>query len=120
MENPEQTVKYPGRRACAGRAIGRPVIIEHESDLDNVLEGDIIVSAQTDIAYVPAMHRASAVVTETGGRFSHAAVWAREHQKPTLLQVDNAMTNLRSALTILVNADEEYVAVLEDSCLESR
>ncbi len=118
MNNPETKNKYPGRRACAGKAVGRPVVIEHETDLDNVLEGDILISAQTDIAYVPAMHRASAVVTETGGRFSHAAVWARENQKPTLLQVDNAKGNLRNALTVLVNADEEYVAELEESCLE--
>ena len=118
MHNQKPTVKYPGKRACSGKAIGKPVIILHERDLDDVLEGDILVSSQTDIAYVPAMHRASAVVTETGGRFSHAAVWARENQKPTLLQVENATTNLVTALTILVNADEEYVAILEEQCLE--
>lgn len=94
-----------GRKASPGVASGRPVIVRSEADLDNVQPGDILVAAQTDIEYVPAMHRASAVITETGGRFCHAAVWAREHSKPTILQVCDATTVLTEVAVATVDAD---------------
>lgn len=106
-------VRYSGRRAARGRAVGRSVVVETETDLHRVRDGDVLVAAQTDIAYVPAMLRASAIITETGGRFSHAAVWARENNKPTLIQVVNATVLLREARKVLVNADDQYVEVLE-------
>lgn len=105
--------RYVGRRAAHGCVVGRPVVVNSEADLDSVHDGDILVASQTDIAYVPAMHRASAIVTETGGRFSHAAVWARENSKPTLLQVSDATVHLCDVCRVMVNADEEYVEVLE-------
>lgn len=108
-------IRYQGRRAAPGQAAGRPVVVEAEADLEHVRHGDVLVAAQTDIAYVPAMIRASAIITETGGRFSHAAVWAREHYKPALLQVTNATTLLCDVGKVLVNADGEYVEILEGS-----
>jgi pyruvate,water dikinase len=90
------------------------VVIQSEADLERVREGDVLVAAQTDIAYVPAMYRASAIVTEVGGRFSHAAVWARENDKPTLLQVIDATVHLANVNWVLVNADDEYVEVVEE------
>ena len=66
--------------------------------------GDILVASQTDIEFVPAMHRASAVVTETGSRFCHAAVWARENAKPTVLQVLGATSILAGLSLVTVNA----------------
>lgn len=113
MTETPKAVRYAGRKAACGRAIGRPVVVEAESDLERVHDGDVLVAAQTDIAYVPAMHRACAIITEIGGRFSHAAVWARENNKPTLLQVANATLYLGNVERVLVNADEEYVEVLE-------
>lgn len=113
MTDKSSAIRYPGRRAARGRAVGRPVVVGTEADLKHVRDGDVLVAAQTDIAYVPAMHRASAIVTETGGRFCHAAVWARENDKPTLLQVANACVLLRDVREVMVNADEEYVEVLE-------
>lgn len=77
--------------------------------MDRVQDGDVLVAAQTDIAYVPAMHRASAIVTEAGGRFCHAAVWARENDKPTLLQVGDATTRLENVESVLVDANQGFV-----------
>ncbi len=115
MTNQLSTIRYPGRRAARGQAVGRPVVVEVEADLGRVRDGDVLVAAQTDIAYVPAMLRASAIITETGGRFSHAAVWARENNKPTLLQVSGATMLLRDVCKVLVNADEQYVEVMESA-----
>jgi pyruvate,water dikinase len=113
MTNQPSTVRYPGRRAAGGQAVGRPVVVETEADLLRVRDGDVLVAAQTDIAYVTAMLRASAVITESGGRFSHAAVLARELKKPTLQQVERATVLLRHVRKVFVNADEQYVEVLE-------
>jgi phosphoenolpyruvate synthase/pyruvate phosphate dikinase len=87
--------------------------VESENDLYRVKAGDILVAAQTDISYVPAMLRSAGIITEVGGRFSHAAVWARENNKPTLIQVDRATELLSSVERVLLNADEEYMEVLE-------
>jgi pyruvate,water dikinase len=93
-----------GKTAAAGFAEGRAVVVTDEADLDKVGAGDILVAAQTDVEYVPAMLRASAVVTETGGRFCHAAVWARENSKPTVLQVPDATSLLDGVAVVSVDA----------------
>lgn len=104
--------RFEGRCAAAGKVRGRPVVVRCEADLDRVCEGDILVTAQTDIAYVGAMTRAAAIVTETGGRFCHAAVFARECGKPTLLQVAGATELLCNVGLAFVNADDGYVEVM--------
>lgn len=90
-----------GLPACKGIATGCPRIIRNPCDLDKVNVGDILVASETDINYVPAMLRAVAIITETGGRFCHAAVWARANLKPTVLQVENA-TNLLSGVSLVM------------------
>lgn len=101
--------RLEGRSACIGVATGRPIIIRNQSDLDHVAIGDILVAIETDISYVPAMLRAAAIVTETGGRFCHAAIWAREHRKPTVLQAANATSMLSQVPSVLVDANTGYV-----------
>ena len=91
--------KVSGRSACGGSASGTPKVITAIEDLDSVHDGDILVAKETDIAYVPAMLKAGAIITETGGRFCHAAIWARENNKPTILQIKDA--------TILFNGISE-------------
>jgi pyruvate,water dikinase len=88
---------------------GRPVVVDGPSDLDQVKQGDILVAIETDIAFVPAMHRAAAIITERGGRFCHAAVWARENRKPVVLQAENATEALRSAAWVTVDADQGLI-----------
>lgn len=94
-----------GRSACRGIAAGQPKIVRSPKDLDAVNVGDILVATETDISFVPAMQRAGAVVTETGGRFCHAAVWARENNKPTILQVEGATAILADLRQVTVIAD---------------
>jgi pyruvate,water dikinase len=101
----KEQLALSGVIACRGQAKGRPVIVRAPSDLDLVLEGDILVAVETDISFVPAMFRASAIVTETGGRWCHAAVWARENKKPTIIQVEAATEVLQDIEAVKVNAD---------------
>jgi pyruvate,water dikinase len=94
------------RPASLGKAEGHPTVVLSEHDLDSVKDGDVLVAIETDISYVPAMQRASAIVTERGGRFCHAAVWARENQKPTVLQAINATVLLANKDIVIVDANE--------------
>jgi pyruvate,water dikinase len=84
-------------------------VVKTQADILGFEIGDILVAAETDIAFVPAMQKAAAVITETGGRFCHAAVWARENQKPTILQVPNATSLLGAADFVIVDADSGSV-----------
>ena len=106
MKKFDRSIKtLTGRPASGGFAVGRPRIIRQRADLKQVTLGDVLVAAETDIAFVPAMQRAAAIITETGGRFCHAAVWARENKKPTILQVDNATHALEGVQNVLVDAE---------------
>jgi len=91
--------------ASAGRAEGRPVVVRTVADLVLVQDGDILVASETEIAFVPAMLRAAAVITEQGGRFCHAAVWARENSKPVVLQAEDATSLLSGIARVVVDAD---------------
>ncbi|WP_010272068.1 pyruvate kinase [Paenibacillus senegalensis] len=78
-------------------ATGRVVIARSaEEALDNVREGDILVALTTDKDYVPAMEKAAAVVTESGGITSHAAVVCLSLGIPVIVGVDNALELLAS------------------------
>lgn len=103
MSLKRRTIK--GRAASRGAATGQPKIVRETADLSTVKLGDVLVAIETDVSYVPAMQRASAIVTETGGRFCHAAVWARENKKPTVLQAENATELLDNVPEVTVSAD---------------
>ena len=98
-----------GKSAAGGVAHGRPVIVRSENDLSAVRHGDVLVAAQTDVAYLAAMHRACAIITETGGRFCHAAVWARENRKPTVLQITGATSLLEAVADVVVDGDNGVI-----------
>ena len=104
-----KTHELSGRSACGGQATGRPVIVHSPADLDRVGVGDILVSVETEAIFVPAMHRASAVITERGGRFCHAAVWARENDKPTVIAVPHAVSLLAGITQVQVDADRGVI-----------
>lgn len=83
--------------ASRGSVEGRPCIVNTPADLAGVQPGDILVAAQTDITYTGALMRAGGIVTEEGGRFCHAAIWARENHKPALISVTGARAALSGA-----------------------
>lgn len=93
-----------GNTACPGCVIGTPRIVSETGDLHGIGEGDILVAKETDQDYTVAMMRAAGVVTERGGRFCHAALFARETQTPTLLGVAGAREALAKVSRIKLDA----------------
>jgi phosphohistidine swiveling domain-containing protein len=74
-----------GQVASPGIVRGRVVIVQSLGDLKKVRPGNILVAESTMPAYVSAMERAGAVVTEEGGLLSHAAIVSRELQVPCVV-----------------------------------
>jgi phosphohistidine swiveling domain-containing protein len=83
-----------GTVACTGKSekvFGIARIVLSSKDLGKVGERDILISTTTIPDYVPAMRRAGAIVTETGGLTCHAAIVSRELNKPCLIGVKHLL-----------------------------
>jgi pyruvate,water dikinase len=94
-----------GDPASPGIGVGIPVIIRSPSEIDMIKKGDILVAPQTNPDYVPAMKKASAIVTERGGRTSHAAIVSRELGIPAIVGAEHATRILAKEKIISVNGE---------------
>lgn len=92
-----------GAPASPGMVTGSVTIIHSPSEIDKIQKGDILVAPQTNPDYVPAMKRAGAIVTEKGGRTSHAAIVSRELGIPAVVGADSATTKLKNGEIVTVN-----------------
>ena len=99
----KHTLLATGSPASPGIGSGRPVIIMSPKDIDKIHEGDVLIAPMTDPDYVPAMKRASAIVTEMGGRTSHAAIVSRELRIPAVVGSEGAIKKLENEKTVTVN-----------------
>ena len=92
-----------GSPASPGIASGPVKIIKATSDIKHILQGDVMVAPQTNPDYVPAMKKASAIVTERGGRTSHAAIVSRELGIPAVVGAEHATTILKTNTVVTVS-----------------
>ncbi|MFM0311868.1 phosphoenolpyruvate synthase [Paraburkholderia sp. RL17-383-BIF-A] len=107
-------VRKAGRKLVSGVSIGEAVaagavcVIDSPREADRFVDGSILVTRTTDPDWVPLMRRAAAIVTDFGGRTSHAAIVSRELGLPAIVGASNATHVLH---------DEQNVTV---SCAEGR
>ena len=94
-----------GTGASGGRASGPARVVRGPDDFGAVRPGDVLVCRETDPAWTPLFGVVAAVVTETGGLLSHAAIVARELRLPAVLGVPAATDVLRDAGTVTVDGD---------------
>ena len=87
-------VLLTGQSASPGVGVGIVRIVHDPADIDIVREGDVLVAEMTTPDFVPAMKRASAIITERGGRTCHAAIVSRELGIPCVVGVNEATTAL--------------------------
>ena len=108
-----------------GRAIGQkigtgPVRIVHSlSEMDTVQPGDVLVTDMTDPNWEPVMKRASAIVTNRGGRTCHAAIIARELGIPAVVGCGNATSALKDGALVTVACSEGDTGYIYDGLLET-
>lgn len=96
-------VLVKGSPASPGIASGPARILKSVKEIGLVKPGDILVADQTNPDYVPAMKKAVAIVTNSGGRTSHAAIVSRELGIPAVVGAENATKLIRNGMVITVN-----------------
>ena len=124
---PELRYKLKGKSAilAEGRAIGQkigtgPVRLVHNiSEMDKVQPGDVLVTDMTDPNWEPVMKRASAIVTNRGGRTCHAAIIARELGIPAVVGCGNATEQLTEGTLVTVSCAEGDTGHIYDGLLET-
>jgi pyruvate, water dikinase len=105
-------IKSSGRRLVTGLSIGDAVVagpvcvIESASEIDRFVDGAILVTGTTDPDWVPVMKRAAAIVTDHGGRTSHAAIVSRELGLPAVVGTGDATRVLHDDQEVSVSCAE--------------
>ena len=102
-------VLLTGASASPGMASGPVKIVSDASQIDKVKEGDILVAEITTPDFVPAMKRAVAIVTDRGGRTSHAAIVSRELGTPCVVGTETATTTLTDGQIVTVDGSRGKV-----------
>lgn len=92
-----------GDGASPGIATGHVRILKNASQNDSLHSGDVLVAQQTNPDFVPAMKKACAIVTDSGGRTSHAAIVSRELGIPAIVGTDKATSVLENGMVVTVN-----------------
>ena len=105
-------MQHSGDVLASGRAIGQKIgqgpvrIVRRASEMDIVQAGDVLVADMTDPDWEPVMKRASAIVTNRGGRTCHAAIIARELGIPAVVGCGDATDTLTPGTVVTVSCAE--------------
>lgn len=106
------TVQNKGKVLTKGLSIGDAIasgqvcLIETAKDIDKFVDGSILVTQTTDPDWVPIMKRAAAIVTDHGGRTSHAAIVSRELGLPAVVGTGNATEILHTGQDVTISCAE--------------
>lgn len=118
-------LKSTGTVLVEGRAIGQKIgtgpvrVVQSPADMETVQPGDVLVADMTDPNWEPVMKRASAIVTNRGGRTCHAAIIARELGIPAVVGCDNATEVLKDGALVTVACSEGDTGYVYDGLLEA-
>jgi pyruvate,water dikinase len=118
-------LKGTGTVLTSGRAIGQKIgagpvrVITDPSEMERVQPGDVLVADMTDPNWEPVMKRASAIVTNRGGRTCHAAIIARELGVPAVVGCGDATEALKDGTFVTVSCAEGDEGKIYDGLLET-
>ncbi|MDA8457002.1 phosphoenolpyruvate synthase [Acidovorax sp. GBBC 3334] len=118
-------LKGTGTVLAEGRAIGQKIgtgpvrLVSDIAEMDKVQAGDVLVTDMTDPNWEPVMKRASAIVTNRGGRTCHAAIIARELGIPAVVGCGDATSLLKDGTLVTVSCAEGDTGRIYDGLLET-
>ncbi|MES2536705.1 MAG: phosphoenolpyruvate synthase [Pseudomonadota bacterium] len=118
-------LKGSGTVLAIGRAIGQKIgagpvrVIRDPADMERVQPGDVLVADMTDPNWEPVMKRASAIITNRGGRTCHAAIIARELGVPAVVGCGDATEVLTDGTLVTVSCAEGDEGKIYDGLLET-
>lgn len=113
FESKDKIENFTGSIAYKGVVKGKAKIITSVNDLPKVESGDILVSQFTRPEYLSAMQRAAAFITNDGGITCHAAIVARELQKPCIVGTKIATKVLKDGEMVEVDANKGIVKIIK-------
>jgi pyruvate,water dikinase len=105
-------IRSAGKKLLTGLSVGEAVVagrvclIESAKDIDRFVDGSVLVTSITDPDWVPIMKRAAAIVTDHGGRTSHAAIVSRELGVPAIVGTGDATHLLHDEQEVTVSCAE--------------
>lgn len=108
-ENVSSDVK--GFAGAAGVVTGTVRVVEDVSQIDEIIEGEILVTRATNIGWTVAFHKVSAIVTDIGAPLSHAAIVAREFGIPAVVGCRNATSVLKTGDVVTVDGSKGTVVI---------
>ncbi len=117
------TLEKRGEVIAEGRAIGQKIgsgtarVVRSLDDMARVQPGDVLVADMTDPDWEPVMKRASAIVTNRGGRTCHAAIIARELGVPAVVGTGNALDHIQDGQDVTVSCAEGDTGFIYGSAL---
>jgi pyruvate,water dikinase len=118
------TLKQKGKVIASGRSIGQRIgagparVIKDIKEMARVETGDVLVADMTDPDWEPVMKRASAIVTNRGGRTCHAAIIARELGIPAVVGCGDATRKIKQGQPVTVSCAEGDTGYIYDGQLE--
>jgi pyruvate,water dikinase len=113
-----------GKVTCEGRSVGHRIgkgpvrILSNVSSINEIEEGDILVADMTDPDWEPIMKKASAIVTNRGGRTCHAAIIARELGIPAVVGCGDATKVLKEGQLVTVSCAEGDTGFVYEGSLD--
>jgi len=124
IERYEMKGKGGGKVLVEGRSIGARIgagaarVITSLDDMDKIGDGDVLVTDMTDPDWEPIMKRASAIVTNRGGRTCHAAIIARELGVPAVVGCGDATEHVKDGQLVTVSCAEGDTGFVYDGRLD--
>ncbi|MEC8956296.1 MAG: phosphoenolpyruvate synthase, partial [Pseudomonadota bacterium] len=118
------TLKAHSSILASGRSIGQKIgsgtakIIHNINEMHRIQDGDILISDMTDPDWEPVMKKASAIVTNRGGRTCHAAIIARELGIPAVVGCNNATKSISDGESVTVSCAEGDEGFIYEGVLE--
>jgi pyruvate,water dikinase len=109
VEMSEAKILLRGFGASPGIGIGKVKIILNAKEISRMERGEVLVTEMTTPDFVPAMKKASAIVTNTGGTTSHAAIVSRELGIPCVVGTGNATEVLKDGMNVSVDGTHGIV-----------
>ena len=103
-----------GFAGASGVVTGKVRVITDIEHIDEIKEGDILVTGATNIGWTPVFTKVSAIVTDIGAPLSHAAIVARECGIPAVVGCGNATSVLHTGDTVTVDGSAGIVKVIKE------
>ncbi|MET0190258.1 MAG: phosphoenolpyruvate synthase, partial [Pseudonocardia sediminis] len=118
------TLKETGDLLATGLAVGQAIgagpvqVVRSAADIESFTDGAVLVTEMTDPDWVPIMRRAAAIVTDRGGRTSHAAIVSRELGVPAVVGTGDGTSRLADGRDVTVSCVEGDQGHVYDGILE--